>query len=67
MKKEKIRKFSARATDFIAAYHVLHADGGGKAHPNGKAHTELTMHDIKKTRRASIGCCKAAAAASDAP
>eukprot|EP00978_Attheya_sp_CCMP212_P031447 scaffold118844_cov44-Attheya_sp.AAC.1 len=51
MTKEKIRKFSVRARYFIAAYHVLHADGGRKAHPNGKAHTELTMHDIKKTCR----------------
>eukprot|EP00978_Attheya_sp_CCMP212_P017975 scaffold48631_cov57-Attheya_sp.AAC.3 len=42
MTKEKIRKFSVRARDFIAAYHVLHADGGGKAHPNpnGKKHTQ---------------------------
>eukprot|EP00978_Attheya_sp_CCMP212_P007743 scaffold18000_cov44-Attheya_sp.AAC.1 len=52
MTKETIQKFSVHgARDFIAAYHVLHADGGGKAHPNGKAHTELTMNDIKKTRR----------------
>eukprot|EP00978_Attheya_sp_CCMP212_P012663 scaffold31668_cov55-Attheya_sp.AAC.4 len=50
LEKNRIRKFSARARDFITVYHILHTGEGNRGeaeHP----HTALTKHDIEKMHK----------------
>ena len=50
LNKEKVRKFSARARDFIVAYHILHSSQHNNSTGNVQV-TSLAKEDIIKARK----------------